>query len=641
VGWKSFVAGGILAIFSVACSPTHSDQALSPSQPPAEKPQDLCRPRVGELSSRTFTDWEKKRWISKTYRLLSGGREVSAEQMAKWGKLSRPEVVRELMSQNQFGDFVADFNLFYLGFKPDSLRGSNGSYQADLYAMPHAIRSAQETLACGNYETLLELYQPMMMGQLEAPFEETEDGATVPDSSLPPREIRDRLFEKIQKSLLEISSKVKTEPNRSLKTACLEFNEAVNESVSRWFLMGLPLDFVLGPIMTGLYTPVTIKCLPEVPDEIDFVSELNHILAQSEVIYSQIHQFDRSQYFPQSMDEVRSIDLSKLGLGPSLQFTSKHAGLLQNSSTNYNRKRAAYVLSRFFCDDLTPINVEDFGEHSRGAHGTEPACYSCHHRLDPMAGFFRDYGAIFTNFSKENKIVFDDGASVDREEYQSEWKASPETGRVWNVGYIRSTKDESRNVYGNNLEDLFSIIRQAPEVKQCLARRLFEYVVAEQQVIDAGYLEYLTNQYIQTSEHNTSLALKETVMRLVLSESFLKTDLNPEECYDYAPGEHQIAGPPCRVNHVLQKNCTTCHSSNNRLGGLDLTRWVVTEDGQHNFVHVVSGQGQQSTHRTFASILERLNSTDQNRRMPLRQHMDPSDREALFLWANLVLGESK
>src|SRR5690606_12233422 len=56
--------------------------------------------------------------------------------------------------------------------------------------------------------------------------------------------------------------------------------------------------------------------------------------------------------------DFTSINLKELGLenpGPLLS-----QGLfmqLPNSSTNYNRKRAAFILKRYFCDDLTPIDI--------------------------------------------------------------------------------------------------------------------------------------------------------------------------------------------------------------------------------------------------------------------------------------------
>ncbi len=71
---------------------------------------------------------------------------------------------------------------------------------------------------------------------------------------------------------------------------------------------------------------------------------------------------------------------------------------LANSSTNYNRKRAAYVLKRFFCDDLNPVGFEDPAEHIGGAHGSQTSCYACHYKLDPMAGFFRNHGALVWRF---------------------------------------------------------------------------------------------------------------------------------------------------------------------------------------------------------------------------------------------------
>ena len=108
---------------------------------------------------------------------------------------------------------------------------------------------------------------------------------------------------------------------------------------------------------------------------------------------------------------------------------------LGNSSTNFNRKRSAYVLKRFFCDDLIPVGFETPQEHVGGSHGSQTSCYACHHKLDPMAGFFRSYGAYFFDYSRSPDITFDDLASKDRAPYEGIWKGAGTGQPAWNIGY--------------------------------------------------------------------------------------------------------------------------------------------------------------------------------------------------------------
>ena len=264
--------------------------------------------------------------------------------------------------------------------------------------------------------------------------------------------------------------------------------------------------------------------------------------------------------------------------GKFIQFTKGIRQNLTNSSTNFNRRRAAYILDRFFCDDLTPVNVESIGEHGDNQHGSDTTCFACHYRLDPLAGFFKDYGATFTNFRDADSIIFDDMTPMDKATYDRAWLASPGSGRKWNIGYIRSLNREDLNDYGTDL-NLFRIIREAPEVRKCIVKRMHQYFIAEEQTMDAGFVEYLTEEFVRTSAINSSQAIKELAAKIVLSRAFLEPVREPEVCYDFAPGYVPGESPPCRVSYILEKNCASC-SRIRREGNLDLSRWVRAYDGR-------------------------------------------------------------
>lgn len=76
---------------------------------------------------------------------------------------------------------------------------------------------------------------------------------------------------------------------------------------------------------------------------------------------------------------------------------------------------------------------------------------------------------------------------MDRAEYIGQWKKIPgDMSSSWNIGYIRSATDESRNSYGESLEDLERILSTAPEVKACFVRRTFEYFLGNEQAVSQG-----------------------------------------------------------------------------------------------------------------------------------------------------------
>ena len=221
---------------------------------------------------------------------------------------------------------------------------------------------------------------------------------------------------------------------------------------------------------------------------------------------------------------------------------------LGNSSTNFNRKRSAYVLKRFFCDDLIPIGFETPQEHVGGAHGSQTSCFACHHKLDPMAGFFRSYGAYFFDYSRSPDIIFDDLANKDRALYEAVWKAADKTQPAWNIGYIRSARWQRYNSYGTSMADLSRILRTAPEVKRCLVKRLHEYVVAEDQTIDRGYLDYLTREFEAEAAVSSSTAVKNTIVRLLQSAAYEQRNADPKQCYDVRTGlgrRRRAAMPGC------------------------------------------------------------------------------------------------
>jgi hypothetical protein len=254
-----------------------------------------------------------------------------------------------------------------------------------------------------------------------------------------------------------------------------------------------------------------------------------------------------------------------------------------------------------------------------------------------MAGFFRQYGNFFYKYTGK-RISFDDKASADLKTYEEAWKAPPNSGRDWNIGYVRSVQNESLNDYRENLEDLYALFKTAPEVRRCLVKRLFEYVVSDQQTIDGGYLDYLTDEFNNRAKKNSSDALVWTVSKLLLSQSFRQPDPDPDQCYDYKPGYDPTDAPPCRVGYILRTNCHGCHGSTSGYKHLDLTSWITLPDGTKNFPHLDDNGNQLPASETLQRLAFRLSTSDPKMRMPpFGMYLSSQDRQEIYLWTQQML----
>ncbi|HEY7646714.1 MAG TPA: hypothetical protein VH858_16855, partial [Hyphomicrobiales bacterium] len=413
--------------------------------------------------------WEKRWWIEKTARLLRNGEGIGpGDDIARLEKLTKEEIVRELMADERFGDTVLDFNMYFLGFKADSVK-VDGIYRPSAFDFPNAIGSAKALIDNGDYLKLFDLEGDYYLAPLAtAP---SEEDLTPEESRLSAKQLRDKAETELSsklKALLALRKGPKRVDSDEFCDQLSEFSDQRDEltkSFNRAFtdaeifvlLRGSVPEF----IFDGLDKVTDAEC--EKPkDKLDIkrledtVAELS---ARLDRVFAEIARFEPTVYWPETLAEFKPLILSAFPhKGPWPAFGVEQGTALANSSTNYNRKRAAYVLKRFFCDDLNPVGFDDPKEHVSGAHGSQTSCYSCHYKLDPMAGFFRNHGALFGDASSTPDIVFDDLASMDRKKYLSAWSAPPGSGRAWDVGYIRSPRWTEQNEYGESLADLSRII---------------------------------------------------------------------------------------------------------------------------------------------------------------------------------------
>lgn len=591
----------------------------------------------------TAAAWHKRWWIDRAAKLLRGGDGLGPDDdiQALMG-LSKEAIARRLMADPRFGDTVLDFNMFFLGFKSDSLK-SDGHYDRTVFDFPNAIAAAQALLTGGDYFKLFDFEGPFYMAPLRS--EPLEDAPQPGDAGLTPTELRKKAMGEIEAEFASALEFAKA--NLRVADICrrvkplADSERELTQKLHRAFDDAEIFALVRGEVLTAPFGALAKLAERECHGKATqgsskLVAGLRSAHLQIKRAFDQIATFEPTAYQPTSVAEFKRFDLAAFPTKQKwLSFGFEQGMALGNSSTNFNRKRSAYVLKRFFCDDLIPIGFESPQEHIGGAHGSQTTCFACHHKLDPMAGFFRSYGAYFFDYSRSEDIIFDDLASKDRKPYEALWKAANKAGRTWNVGYIRSSRWQDNNSYGVSMADLSRIVRSAPEVKRCLMRRLHEYVVAEHQTVDSGYLDYLADAFAAEAATDSSAALRNAIIRILQSSAFEQPDADPKRCYDLAPGAIAGAGSPCRVFSVLSKNCGQCHNAAGEDGAerLDIHSWIAAPDGRHMFRHLDADQQQLAAQDSLARVIERLSTFDPKARMPKGRVMPNDERQELFLWA--------
>lgn len=601
-----------------------------------------------EASVAPINDWDRRWWLDKTARMLRGGKGIGPDDDAEsLLRLTNEEIVRRFMADRRFADTVLDFNLFVLGFKSDSLR-SGTAYDRAVFGFPNAIASAKAIARGGDYLKLLDLVGPFYMAPLRS--EPLEDAPAKADAGLTPAQMRAKVLVELEAEFSQMSEKLRKQSNPA--TACASAKamaartEELTDRVHRGYddseIFVIIRGRMLSSPLEALSALVEAKC-GKGPRNASTGQSLAAGIDQAwhriDVAFAELARFETAVYQPAAVDEFRSFDLSAFPEPVQWVAFGFEQGLaLGNSSTNFNRKRSAYVLKRFFCDDLVPIGAEEPKAHAAGGeHGSETSCFACHYKLDPMAGFFRNYGAYFYDYSTSPFVIFDDLVSTDRAAYEDYWRVKTGETKKLNVGFIRSPRWDQHNTYGQNMSDLSRILRGAPEVKRCLMRRLVEYFVADEQAIDSGYLDDLTSQFTADARENSATAIKNAMVRVIQSAAYRQRDADPSRCYDFAGPAQPPGGPPCRVASLLAKNCAQCHGGGvDQEGGLDLSSWVEMEAAsgvrRSAFPHVDAKGVQIAPRDTLARMAERLAINDPRRRMPLQRVMPGQERQELYLW---------
>ncbi|MCX6124460.1 MAG: DUF1588 domain-containing protein [Proteobacteria bacterium] len=653
ITWSLAAMISLATLVETACGPAKKKESGDSDSPIATTPEPVEVPL--ELS-REDRAW----WLQKANQVLRLGRplrEMPGENLLV--DMPARNAALKLMDDKAFYDLVTDFSMYWFGTKVGALFAPLTEFRdggifpikdpsgklvpginSTVNKTPQAVFAAL-SLAEGKdyFQSLFAAEGPLPTSDLGYPYCNyiNADGS-YGFLDMPAREMRLEIAKRVK----DFAAKIQVGESYTKEKLCSEYKADVGDYCSLGTFNPAPQSdkdsqFISGDVYRNeFYSWCRNVAQTDPAYGVQLMIGAAAGIAKSAEIFTRIVDTLPSGRFDavSSVQDLKRDSYKDFGIqsdGPQQLWNSELFGSLQNSSTNRNRKRASWILKRFFCDDLTPINVEAPTETHADVHGSNPSCYSCHYKLDPMAGYFRELGSRGRSFANQPKIRFDDQAEQDRSTYEQLWKADGATGREWNIGYVRSTTDSSQNTYGANFSDLLNLLKTAPEVKECFVRRVFEYVVGEEQTFDRAWARGVVSRMNDTAMVSSREAIRGVFAEVVTSRAFLAKERNNNICYDMPDGIAAKNRAPCRIASILERNCNSCHSAMSAQGGLDLATWKISADGEAGFIHTKGGV-QVATKATFKMMIERLNDSDSSRRMPLMKSMPAAERQELFQW---------
>ena len=593
-------------------------------------------------------------WVEKVYRTLLGGEEIRpGDELEKLSQKSEDQIIEYLMKDPRFVETVLDFNLYFLGLKSDPVvsqyRGKGKertvTYSPHIYYSSQAIQSVRNLMKNGDYLALFDYDVPYYVGPMKKIAERpTKDGST---EKVPPEEVKDyrrRVKANLVAQLDGIIAEIKEKGDDIDKVKVCQ--ELIHLKDLQVLTLGIPSYLSHALPLFGFDT-----CYQN--------HKAEHILGiakmyryKAELIYDQLDALDEDSYQVRTLLDLKAFDFGKFrdAKGP---LTAPMWRNLPVSVTNMSWGRSAYFLSTYYCDDLVPVEVtiKDWDKDNR--HGYLQKCMNCHYKLNPISGFFRYYGKFgvkapystkhVTPFKSnkeeyyENVIVFDDRARKPLRNQEAIWTRSD--GSL-NVGVARSHLYPKINDKGESLEDLFRIMKQSPEVRNCLVKKMAKYFVGSEQQFDQGYLTDLRVRFDQQAKTNSSEAFRSTVKALLKSNTFRQGQLDSNTCYDLASGEMRGDRPPCEVAEILEQNCAQCHSSTKSQQKLDITKWIKIGDG-FGFPHLDQAGNQLSHYDSMKRFEKEMFTLRPNYQLMHREeYLSSYDREKVFVWVQNSLAKA-
>lgn len=626
---KHNIYGLLMLTLACGCGRSESVREKSPSEPPPQ------------FSLQNLSGVENQKWREKVIERLWYKKRVDIEEKNVLMALDNEAFLEKITNDPRFTETILDFNVYFLGFHSSSMRYPDGGIDTifnpngpidSYYSYTPAVFAAKEFAMEGDYFSLFSMPKKVYLAPLR--FEDF-------DPNQDPKEFvkeRNASIVKMRKHFAAIAAMDDADTPIKIKDVC-EDN----------FIKFSPEPFNLGFPFHLLFTlngnsPVADFSTYELCNKEEKTEQEEHdnkIIPKDQIAkLRKTHEYWEEKilkladsllpenYLVKSVNDIKELSLKDYERKDQPiaepQTNTWFFSSLTNSSTNMNRKRAAYILKQYFCDDLTPVNVVIPEDHTEDAHGSTASCYSCHYKLDPMAGFFRNRGIGGFDFGQAEDIRFDDNAKVSREDYFKNWQRKDGT---WNVGYVRSPEDVSLNTYpeNNDLAGLFELIKNSDEPKRCLVEKAFKYFLGEKVTVDGEFQNLYAEKFLQNSKTSSVDGMKSLVKDIVRTNSFVTESPVKGECYDLPEGVDLANRPPCSINFIIQKNCANCHGEMSKLGGLDMTTWSPTSGFKHDNANL-------SHLDVLQRIEERLTTSDKNIRMPLRKHIDSTELQDLIHW---------
>ncbi len=614
------------------------------------------------------SDWEQRYQIAKLSRSLRD-KEVETSEWCHLLSLSYEEVVNEFMQDQGFADSLFRFHSSLLHSEFELIR-IEGNINPIATRARFPIRATHSILQNSSELGLLDsevpfYWIPRTYCNDLSPFDETCDETSEREAvAVWTSQARERTIQ-MREGLAT------NQPRDQYCNLFFKDDFADPEAAAFWLVYNLGPENSLDLFATNFYGHFS-HCITQLDHLLGVTPDrLREEIAYLEQLFQWFsvnqEQFLNSNPQPRSFSELNSIDTRPFGIQSNI--IRSIASRIQNSSTNLNRKRGALALETFFCDNLTPLpippasaesqsdngsesllkrkidphaglislssSVPSFSDESNrlglfDRHATDPKCMACHYKLDPMAGFFRKYGADGLDFSTKQNILFSDQALAVFSDYQENWYKEISGNRVLDVGFIRSATDSSSNEYGSSDEDLLQIIRRAPEFNSCYVRKMVDHYIGDNQAMDGFFMRVLSADFAQKqSSQGIGVAVKDTLKTLMSTNVYKRRNPNPNECYDFVSGmEPGPNSPPCRVNYIVQRNCVSCHGGSSPRGGLSLDVWEQQSNSEYGFRKRINSEPKV----IFQSMIDRIiYANPWEDPMPPRG-MNPRDREQLFFW---------
>ncbi|HYX35654.1 MAG TPA: hypothetical protein VE954_21360 [Oligoflexus sp.] len=585
--------------------------------------------------------WEKARWIHKAAKALGQSEGLSEkDELDRLLSMNRADVVDYFIEQPAFADATLGAFLHFMGRDVDKIKSADPytqgfTYNPMAFTVPQAIASARRVMDNRQLD-LFTMYPDLVLRPMQTPRRLFGD--------LPEKEqreaIRDTMLEGLDQAMQtlkgagagKISGCEKLRNTLEAVDGGLGFNAAgfdpqLESMIRNAWLSALVED----PAAKEMQVQPPLCSRIDVTGETIAV-ELNRIKEAFTSFFAAIP--DTSAHTPVKSLKDFIILPQPPAMRPLITPFSREGfwNQLRNTSTNYNRKRSAYMLRTYFCDELGAIEIEP-SKHSEKKHASDPACMSCHYKLDPLAGLFRTYGTQGTNFENINLLIFDDGIDMDGDRlnaYLGSWKN--EKGE-WDVGYYTEAGIPHRNWQGNKLSDFMTFAGKAKDVQMCFVRRMAEHFIGPGLTYDGVWLNELADAW--QTEDNKSVGFKHLIKRFILSRSFETFDPQPGVCYD-GPSQTETNRPPCLIASIVETNCKSCHNTSHASGGLNLSQWVDVGEGRFGFPHLKNGI-QRDPKESFQILRKRITGSELGPKMPPGRTIIPTDRQKFYEWLTQII----